>query len=259
MSKEKCLQIYEFIVVLLAICSIILVLLDFSNTITLYEYPYNILDFSILSFFWTDYVIRFIYAKNKLVFFKSNIFDLIAILPFDAVLSVFRSVRILRIFRIIGFGGLLYKKFNKFITTNALHYTLTITIVVIIFAAELYSNAEHVTFTKSLWWAVVTATTVGYGDIAPVTEFGKCIAVILMIAGIGLLGSFTSSVTSFFMHNNSDNAIKKELQILHEKIKNSKSIPDEIRKYKDLYDEGIISKQEFDIKKDNLLKKDDFN
>lgn len=61
---------------------------------------------------------------------------------------------------------------------------------------------ERMNFSDALWWSFVTATTVGYGDLSPSTNTGRIIASLLMIVGIGLIGSLTSSITSFFLHNN---------------------------------------------------------
>lgn len=55
------------------------------------------------------------------------------------------------------------------------------------------------TFGDALWWAIVTATTVGYGDIAPVTPIARVIAVVLMLVGIGTLGMITGSIATYFL------------------------------------------------------------
>lgn len=54
-------------------------------------------------------------------------------------------------------------------------------------------------FGNAVWWAIVTATTVGYGDVSPVSTEGRVIAVILMLTGIGIIGVFTATVASFFL------------------------------------------------------------
>ena len=54
-------------------------------------------------------------------------------------------------------------------------------------------------FGDALWWAVVTATTVGYGDLSPVTSTGRVIAVVLMFVGIGVIGAFTATIASWFI------------------------------------------------------------
>jgi voltage-gated potassium channel len=82
------------------------------------------------------------------------------------------------------------------------------------------SKAPHSnihTFKDAIWWAVVTVTTVGYGDRYPVTEGGRAVAVILMFVGIGLIGTLTATVASFFMQEHTD-ANKEQLKAAHEDL-----------------------------------------
>jgi voltage-gated potassium channel len=69
----------------------------------------------------------------------------------------------------------------------------------------------------ALWWAVVTVTTVGYGDRFPVTTLGRAVAVMLMLVGIGLIGVLTATVASFFMREHADEN-KAQLQKAHEDL-----------------------------------------
>lgn len=69
----------------------------------------------------------------------------------------------------------------------------------------------------ALWWAVVTVTTVGYGDRFPISEGGRAVAVILMLVGIGLIGVLTATVASFFVQEHTD-ANKDQLQAAHEDL-----------------------------------------
>jgi voltage-gated potassium channel len=59
-------------------------------------------------------------------------------------------------------------------------------------------------FASALWWAMVTVTTVGYGDTFPVTAAGRGVAVVLMLVGIGLIGVLTATVASFFVQQTAD-------------------------------------------------------
>lgn len=68
-----------------------------------------------------------------------------------------------------------------------------------IFAVESGVNPRIGSMGDAAWWAIVTATTVGYGDISPVTTEGRVIAVVLMLLGIGVIGAFTATVASFFV------------------------------------------------------------
>jgi voltage-gated potassium channel len=73
----------------------------------------------------------------------------------------------------------------------------------------------------AFWWAIVTATTVRYGDVSPTTPEGRLIAVALMLVGIGFIGIFTATVTSFFLAPSTENAedsIEARLARIEEKL-----------------------------------------
>lgn len=65
--------------------------------------------------------------------------------------------------------------------------------------AERHGDGSIDTFGKALWWAAVTITTVGYGDVTPVTLTGRTIAVAMMIGGIALLGTITATIASWLV------------------------------------------------------------
>ncbi|MFC4760828.1 potassium channel family protein [Fructobacillus durionis] len=140
-------------------------------------------------------MVRFTQTKNKWAFFKANIFDLLAIIPFDAFFTLFRISRankilkLLRFVRIIGFSVQFKRNIDKFLNTNGFIYLMTFTLVLIMISAGIYALAEDTNFGNALWWPVVTVTTVGYGDISPKTEVGRSIAIVLMFLGIGLIGT----------------------------------------------------------------------
>lgn len=216
-------KVYDTGIIGLALVSIIMVVLDFSSVISLKDQPYLTIDTIILIIFAIDYIYRFYKAENKFQFFKSNIFDLIAIIPFDAVFSFFRIARVFRIARIsrfsrlsrlVGVTGKLTKRLSDFLNTRNFIKVLYASIVLILLSSALYSYAENVPFTESFWWALVTATTVGYGDISPASPLGKIAAIILMFLGIGFIGLLTSTITDYF--NKQDEPEQDE--DLHEKI-----------------------------------------
>lgn len=66
------------------------------------------------------------------------------------------------------------------------------------YAAEHPTNPQFASYGDSLWWAVVTLTTVGYGDIVPITTDGRLVGVMIMVMGVGVLGVLTGSLASFF-------------------------------------------------------------
>ena len=70
----------------------------------------------------------------------------------------------------------------------------------VVFLDERHVSGSNIrTYWDSLWWAVVTTTTIGYGDHYPVSTAGRIVAIVLMLIGIGLIGSLTATVASFFV------------------------------------------------------------
>ncbi|EOL86805.1 ion transporter [Enterococcus faecalis] len=215
-------KIYNYSVVILALISIALVIFDFSNVINISDPPFNIIDNFILITFTIDYIVRFIISKNKIKFFKENIFDLIAIIPFDAIFSFFRIARLFRIAKIarlakltraIGVVGKLTRNTKSFLNV------IYLSSVLIVISAMIYSYAENVPYIDAFWWALVTTTTVGYGDISPATPLGRVAAIILMILGIGFIGMLTSTITEYFnKSNNEDEESNDKIEILINKI-----------------------------------------
>jgi voltage-gated potassium channel len=66
------------------------------------------------------------------------------------------------------------------------------------YEAEHPSNPQFASFGDSLWWSIVTLTTVGYGDIVPITTEGRLVGVMIMVVGVGVLGVLAGSLASFF-------------------------------------------------------------
>lgn len=71
-------------------------------------------------------------------------------------------------------------------------------LVIIIPVPMVFIEPEINNYPDALWWAIVTATTVGYGDIVPVTPIGRILASIMMLFGIAFIGMITSTITNFF-------------------------------------------------------------
>lgn len=220
-----------------AIIAVILALLDISKGLTSWQIT---LDNIILIIFILDYLIRLILSENKKVFIKSNILDLVAIIPFNSAFRAFRLFKLTKLFRLSKISKLtklmrLFSytlragfKMKKFMNTNGFKYMLIITIVLIGLGGIAIHYAEGMPFFDGFWWAFVTATTVGYGDISPVSPFGRCIAMILMLIGIGLIGSLTSTITSFFLNASPKQPYSDEvLDEIKGKIDNIKSLTDD--------------------------------
>lgn len=226
----------------LAIFSIILVVLDYAKVLNINIGFWMYVDNIILVIFAIDYFSRLFLAKDKKKFFKENIFDLLSIIPVSGLFAFFRIarisraarlVRLLRLFRLVGLAG----KLKKFLHTNGLIYWIYLSLALLIIGAGAYSISEDASLGQSFWWAIATATTVGYGDISPHTLVGKIVAFILMLVGIGVIGMLTSSITTYFVKNNTDESGQQEkLDQIIDELRNIKDqnaeLKNEIEKLK---------------------------
>jgi Ion channel. len=199
-------KLYEPIMAFLAILVLALLIIQLSCNINKQtEQVFNYIDNTALIIFAADYFVRLFKAENKLRFIKENIFDLIAIIPFNSIFRIARLTRLLKltkIFKVYKFSVYslrIAKRIDKFFKTNNFYYVLIIIFIIILTGSILISMAENMSFTDSLWWAFVTATTVGYGDISPKTGAGRIIAVILMMSGIGFIGMLTGTISTYFI------------------------------------------------------------
>ena len=198
-TKEK---IYYFLLFVFCVASVVLAVMDFTKGLS---HTMVIVDWIIYGLFVADYLIRFFLAESKRQFFKENIIDLIAIIPFNSIFRAFRLLRfikLLRLTKIIRLGavsGRFMHRSSRFLDTNGFKYVLMVCVSAILLAAVAMTYLEDMKFLDALWWAFVTATTVGYGDISPESGAGRIVAAMLMLVGIGLIGSLTSTITSFFL------------------------------------------------------------
>ena len=171
----------------------------------------NYVDNFICGVFLLDFIIRFRQAENKLQFMKWGWIDLIASIPTLDFMRAGRLLRLIRLIRIIrAFRST--KHIVQHIFKNKVQGTLTsvaiIAVLMLLFSSiailqfETDPNSNIKTAGDAIWWAYVTMTTVGYGDKYPVTTEGRIVAAVLMTVGVGLFGTFTAYVSSWFVKDN---------------------------------------------------------
>jgi voltage-gated potassium channel len=199
----------NLIVTVLSIYVLVALLID-----TVFKLPpeiskvLNLVDNGICVFFLTEFSIRFYHAPHKLQFMKWGWIDLIASIPtFDFLRAgrTLRLIRLLRILRAFRSTRQLLDHIYKDKTQGAFTTASIFAILMVIFSAiailqvENDPNSNIKTAEDAIWWAYVTITTVGYGDKFPVTTEGRIIAAVLMTVGVGLFGTFTGLVASWFV------------------------------------------------------------
>ena len=209
-------KLFDVILLIAIIASILLVILESVESFdTKYHNLLNISEWIITILFSIEYILRIITIKKpfKYIFSFFGIIDLLSTIPkylsFIIIgshnLAALRALRLLRIFRILKIARYIGASNRLLVALKASKakifvFLFFVVILCVILGTIMYMiEGEENGFTsipKSIYWAVVTLTTVGYGDLAPHTPFGQFIASIIMILGYGIIAIPTGIVTS---------------------------------------------------------------
>jgi voltage-gated potassium channel len=155
-------------------------------------------DWAIWGLFVVDYVVRLCLADNRWHWFLRHLLDFAIV-----TLPLLRPLRLLRLLVLIE---MLQKAIGDAFRGRIVVYTVSGVVLLIytsslaVFDKERYLHGATInSFGKALWWSITTVTTVGYGDVYPVTNTGRVIAVLLMIGGISLVGVVTAALASWII------------------------------------------------------------
>ncbi|CAI8885224.1 ion transporter [Chryseobacterium sp. IT-36CA2] len=180
-----------------------------------FHYTFLILEWIISIFFTLEYSMRIAVVKNKksYIFSFFGVIDFLALVPFflsfffpiTKYFLIFRMLRMLRIFRIFNLldfmndGYLIVRALKN--SSRKIYIFLLFLIIFSVIVGSLMFMVEggrpgFETIPQSIYWAVVTVTTVGYGDVSPITPLGKFFAVVLMLAGYSIIAVPTGIVTA---------------------------------------------------------------
>jgi voltage-gated potassium channel len=173
---------------------------------------FDTVDYTVWALFALEYIIKFWLAPHRGHYFKTHLLDLLIVaVPFFRPLRMGRLIRLLRLTRVGVVFTESLRRGRSILTHNGFHFVVLAATVLVFVCAGLVTFAERNTrganihdFGQGLWWAIVTVTTVGYGDRYPVTAFGQGVAVLLMLTGIGLIGTLTATVASYFVQEKSN-------------------------------------------------------
>ncbi len=147
--------------------------------------------------FVVDYLVRLTLAVPRGRWFVRHLLDLAIVL-----LPVFRPLRLMRFLTVIA---LIQRNTGAMLRGKVVIYTVGATVLTVVVSALAVLDAEQsaggtiTSLGDALWWAVVTITTVGYGDFTPITVQGRVIAVGLMVGGIALIGVVTATLASWIV------------------------------------------------------------
>jgi len=157
----------------------------------------NVIAWIVWACFVVDYVARLLLSVGKARFVRTHKLDLLMVL--------LPMLRLLRIF-------LLLRRSLASVSTEKIAGSIVSLVVAAVFVSAFFmwrveynaAGATITTFRYALWWAIVTTTTVGYGDYTPVTLAGRVIATGVMIVGVGLIGTVSATVAAWFVRRHSE-------------------------------------------------------
>jgi voltage-gated potassium channel len=191
-------------------------------------------DTFVCGFFLIDFVVTLWRADSKLRYFATwGWLDLISSIPMVGVLRVGRAARmarIIRVFRGLRSTRVVMQHALKRRAESALYTAVLLTLIVVVFASiavvrvEAPAGGNITTGQDAMWWAIVTISTAGFGDLYPITTEGRIIAAGLMAVGIGMFGTFTAFLATWFLRpgeheQDADlHAIREEIAALRREV-----------------------------------------
>jgi voltage-gated potassium channel len=213
-------KLFDTILLLLIASSVLVVMLESIGPLQeKHAELFTILEWGFTIFFTLEYLLRLYCVYRPLKYATSfyGIVDLLAILPsylaivlptaqYFLIIRAFRLIRIFRIFKMAHFiseGDIILQAMRASRAKITVFLTF-VSLLVIIIGALMYlieggSNDGFSSIPRSVYWAIVTLTTVGYGDITPTTDIGQFISAIVMIMGYAIIAVPTGIVSAEFV------------------------------------------------------------
>ena len=226
---------YHLLIIALSIMVLLLLAIEVSIPLSEdMQFILQFMDLCICMIFFGDFIFSIKRAENKIKYlFGWGLLDLLSCLPTIDLFRYFRLTRILRALRLIR-GIKAAKAITDFVMMrnagNAFLAAFLASVFIVSFSSVAILHVENAEISNihnaedAIWWSLATITTVGYGDKYPVTAEGRIIAAILMIWGLGIFGTFTGFVATWFQDSdeveqlNEINELKTEVKRLREVI-----------------------------------------
>ena len=209
-------KLFDIVLIISIVVSVIIVMIDsvavinkeYGDTLYILEWIFTIL-------FTIEYFLRLFTVGRPIKYATSffGVVDLFAILPtyfsvlfpgsqYFLVIRILRLLRVFRVLKLVQYVGEARLLRQAMIASKRkiIVFIFTVLTIVVIFGSIMYviegSENGFTSIPRSIYWAIVTLTTVGYGDVSPVTPLGQAVAAIIMILGYGIIAVPTGIVTA---------------------------------------------------------------
>ena len=209
-------KVFDVFLIIAILLSVVVVFLDSVDSVHREFGSYLLgLEWSFTLLFSLEYLLRLWSITNTWLYARSfyGLIDLLGTIPtylsiwfadahFFLVIRVLRVLRVFRIFRMVRYVGEAELIAQALVASRRkiTVFVCSVLTLMIVFGSAMYlvegaTNAEFSSIPQSVYWAVTTMTTVGYGDVAPVTPLGRVLAAVIMIMGYGIIAVPTGIVT----------------------------------------------------------------
>ncbi len=197
---------------MLTLCVWALTVLSASTFVKLSDSTRTILVYAdnlVCGLFFVDFLLSFYHAPGKLRYLGTwGWIDLLSSIPTVDALRWGRAARLMRIVRVLR-GLKSARALTHFVvgrrTESAVLASMLVVLLLIVAGSiailefEVPGGGNIATAEDAMWWAISTLTTVGYGDRVPITSEGRIVAVFLMAAGVGVFGTLSGAMASWFL------------------------------------------------------------
>lgn len=215
-------------------------------------------DVGLCAFFLAEWSWRVLGADRKGRYAATHSWELLGMVPIvaplPAALRVLRLVRFVRILRVFGTLGRTVGAWERIAKEGNIHKValaagaLTLVGSLLVWLLERDDNPEFARYTEALWWSIVTVTTVGYGDITPITAPGRFVAGMLMITGIGTVGLLAASLAGVLVSRKDGEGSPAAPPAM------SGRLVQELQALATLHEAGRLTDEEFTAAKARLLR-----
>ncbi|MBI3572951.1 MAG: ion transporter [Candidatus Kerfeldbacteria bacterium] len=214
----------DIFMISLALLSVFILVFELTHQVPASEFRFlEGIDIFVAVIFLIDFGWNFMTVKDRRYFWRHHWYELFAAIPYESTifqalrgLAILRLLRVVKVIRVFHASGRIHHAADTWFS-ETLHrfFTLGLTALTLIFAGaaafhhfEFGFNPNVHGFFDSFWWAFGTVTTVGYGDIYPVTWEGRMVAMVLILVGVGVIGVTIGTIASYFMKKSDHRAVE---------------------------------------------------